>query len=82
MLNLKEIDPELAETFINDDNEFLEFIKLNYNSVIQAEFGMTFAPLNPEFKQFPIACIPSTSGKATQELREKLNRSYHSCQKT
>lgn len=72
VLNLKEIDPELAETFINDDNEFLEFIKLNYNSVIQAEFGMTFAPLNPEFKQFPIACIPSTSGKATQELREKI----------
>ena len=72
LLSLTNIDPELAQTFISNDEEFLEFIKLNYNSVIRAEFGMTLAPLDPQYKQFPIACIPSTSGKATLELRAQI----------
>lgn len=70
--HLQKFDPELAQTFISNDEEFLEFIKLNYNSVIRAEFGMTLTPLDPQYKQFPIACIPSTSGKATLELRTQI----------
>lgn len=72
VLNINEVDQTVAETFINNDDSFLDFIKLNYDSIIQAEFGITFAPLNPKLKQFPIACIPSTSGKATLELRAKI----------
>ena len=45
---------------------------VNYNSVILAEFGITFAPLHPQYKQFPIACIPSTSSKETLELRARF----------
>lgn len=68
ILNITQIDPSIAECLINNDDAFLDFIKINYDSVIQAEFGMTFAPLNPRYKPFPIACISSTSGKATKEL--------------
>lgn len=45
---------------------------MNYNSVIQAEFGMTFAPLDPQYDSFPIACIPATSGKATIEFLSEV----------
>lgn len=57
---------------INDENAFSEFIKIHYNSLIQAEFGITFAPLDPNYPQFPIGCIPATSGKATLEIVENI----------
>ena len=70
LLDLQQIDPDLADVFINDDNEFLEFIRCNLDSVIEAEFGVTFAPLDPRFNPFPIACVPSVSGKATPKIIE------------
>lgn len=68
LLNITQIDPDLAEYYINDDDAFLDFIKINIKAVISAEFGLTFAPLNPQINPFPIACLPSNSGKATPEL--------------
>lgn len=68
LLNLAKIDPDLAKYYIDNDEAFLEFIKINLDAVISAEFGFTFAPLDPQFAPFPIACLPSTSGKATPEL--------------
>lgn len=68
LLNITQIDPDLAEYYINDDDAFIDFIKINIKAVISAEFGLTFAPLNPQISPFPIACLPSNSGKATPEL--------------
>lgn len=55
LLNPTHIDPALAEFFISNDDAFLDFIKSNLDEVITAEFGFTFAPLDPQFSPFPIA---------------------------
>lgn len=58
--------------FFEKEERFLEFIGSNADKIIQAEFGITFAPLSPEYKFFPIAWIPATSGKATVEMLTKI----------
>lgn len=74
LLNLAKIDPDLAKYYIDDDEAFLEFIKININAVISAEIGFTFAPLDPQFAPFPIACLPSTSGKSIiSQLPRNIN---------
>lgn len=72
LLDCRSIEQDEAQMLINDENAFAEFIKIHYNSLIQAEFGITFAPLDPNYPQFPIGCIPATSGKATLEIVENI----------
>lgn len=50
----------------------MNFIKVNYDLVIQAEFGITYAPLSLDSSPIPIGCISSTSGKATLDKIEKV----------
>ncbi len=68
IIGCDKVDLDEVQKLIADENELCKFIQSNADNVIQAEFGITFAPLSPEYKSFPIACLQATSGKATLEL--------------
>ena len=74
LLYITEIDESEAEMYLKEEEEFLEFIQNNIDQVIQAEFGITFAPLDPQYKPFSIACLPSTSGKASLEMLAQIEQ--------
>lgn len=70
IIGCQKVEKDQVNKFFEDETKLLDFIKENENNLIQAEFGITFAPLNPEYKPFPIACIQATTGKATVEFRD------------
>lgn len=72
LLYTTQIDPGRAKELLENEKKFLEFVQDNISQVIQAEFGITYAPLDIEYEPFPIACIPSTSGKCSIEMRDKI----------
>lgn len=72
LLDIQKIDSNLAKYFIQNEDAFSEFIKEHRNYIIQAEFGITFAPLDHQYMQFPIGCFSATSGKASYEIVERI----------
>lgn len=68
LLNCKRIPEELANQLIESEPHFLQFIQENKNFIIQAEYGIMLSPTDPQYKPFPIGCIRSTSGKASEEI--------------
>lgn len=68
IIGCDKVDLDEVKKLIADESELCNFVQSNADNVIQAEFGITFAPLSPEYKSFPIACLQATSGKATLEL--------------
>ena len=70
LLDCKCVPVNEAKELIDNDNEFCKFINLHSNFLIQAEFGISIAPLDPNYQSFPIACLQATSGKATYEIVE------------
>lgn len=68
LLNQNQIDQDHDKYFISDVVTFLDFIKINLNTVISAKFGVIFALIDLQFSPFSIACLPSTLGKDTLDL--------------
>ena len=68
LINCNKLPVSIAKHYIEDEDAFFEFIDSNADQLIQAEFGISLAPLSPNYKSFPIACISSTSGKASLEM--------------
>lgn len=67
MLDTTDIELDEAKKLINDEGAFFEYLKVNKKSVIEAEFVLMVAPLNPAYKPFPVCCLSSNSGAATEE---------------
>mgnify|MGYP002471641323 CR=1 FL=1 len=59
---------KVVKQLIENEQAFCNFINENYDSIVQAEFGISIAPLDPDYPSFPIACLQATSGKATLEI--------------
>lgn len=72
LIGISRISEKEAKTLIKNEDKFIDFIKEHYDSVIQAEFGITFAPITPGYGPIPIGCISSTSGKATLKIIQKV----------
>lgn len=68
IIGCTQVDEKTVEDFQKKESDFLFFVNSHADMVIRAEFGITFAPLSPEYKSFPIACIQAHSGKATKEF--------------
>ena len=50
-----------------NEDKWMNFIKVNYDLIIQAEFGITYV-----CGSIPIRCISSKSGKARLDIIEKV----------
>lgn len=57
-----------AQSLVDNENNFNKFLSNNKNNIIQAEFVFMVAPINPDLHAFPVCCIPSNSGAATNDI--------------
>lgn len=68
LIDCNKLPENEVRKIIDDEGQFCNFINMHADYLIQAEFGISMAPLDPKYPQFPIACIQATSGKATLEI--------------
>lgn len=74
LLETKRVGMRVVHDTKSKPTIFQQFLNEHQHEVIQAEFGLMIGALDPSIRPLPIGCIPSTSGKATYDIVEKIEK--------